>query len=297
MRRCQGIGGGDVEVAGHNRASVNPDGVGEGEVQRRRAVGGNISRLVKEVDLRGQPARQSNPCADGLSLAVQGEREGGVVVELFDPQDGRDRTHGDAMEHHVRVPAIGGRPIERLAGNPLAASQHAVVRPPDVDAGEHGSPVREGRGLIGKRPDVADADDPRAVVALHANDGVEAGPSLRVADIAGRTEARLHVQLRNARDDVGAVLEKVVGQREVAVVANQRRPEESGIRVVAAARDAERRAVPARANADQARAGPEQPLAVGLDHLHAIAVRVGGAERVGLASFHFRSAWPRRPSR
>jgi signal transduction histidine kinase len=87
---------------------------------------------------------------------MQRERRGGVVVELLGAEDGRQRTHRRAMDCHIRVPTVGRSSIERLSGNPLAARQHAVTAPSDVDSREHGPPVRNAWGLVGKRPDMAE---------------------------------------------------------------------------------------------------------------------------------------------
>jgi hypothetical protein len=63
--------------------------------------------------------------------------------------------------------------------------------------------------------------------------------STPIAPPAWRTEHCLGAEQRDAREHVRAVLEEVVRQREVAVIPDERRAQEGGVRVIAGVRDPE----------------------------------------------------------
>ena len=133
--------------------------------------------------------------------------------------------------------------------------------------------------------DVAGAEDRRLHVTLRANETGEAAPARRLALVGRHAEAGLDTERRTADDDVGAEIHVGARQRPVPGVADQRRAQESEIRVVAAARDAERRAIAAGTHADERRAVAEtaQLLDVQLHRPDATVVGIGGTERVGVA--------------
>ena len=76
------------------------------------------------------------------------------------------------------------------------------------------------------------------------------------------------------------MLQKVVGEREVSVVSNQRRAEKPRVRVVAARINPERRPVSPRAESGEGRSLVKQTLRIRFDDLKAVAVRVRRAERI-----------------
>src|SRR4029077_19880243 len=103
-----------------------------------------------------------------------------------------------------------------------------------------------------------------------------------LADVSRRAEARFERRARRAEHHVGAVLEERARQREEVVVADQRVALEPDVALIALARDAERRAVTADAQADETSRGPERALGVRVEHDGTVGVRIRGGERVGL---------------
>ncbi len=194
------------------------------------------------------------------------------------------------MDNRVGVPAARGRAVEGTTRDPLAAKLHALVHPTDVDTGEDALAVREPFRQVRRRLNTTDAGNERSRETLDADHGVHAGPSNRGADVGRPADARFDGQPRHPRDHFAAVLEIVVRQREIAVVADERRPEKSRVAVVAAARDPKGRAIPAAPDADYRMSRPEEPLAIRFDHLEAIGIWIRGSECVGVI---VRSSAPR----
>ena len=186
------------------------------------------------------------------------------------------------MHDRVRVPAVGRRALERPARHPFAAQLDSAVRPAQIDAREIAAAVFAGR-LQRLGPDVADAGDDRPIVALHAHDRIEARAAHAAADVGRRAERRLDLQARDADDEIGAVLEEVVRDAGVFVVADERRAQETGVRMVARAVDPERRAEAARAHADDRVVRAKHALGIGFDHLEPPAVRIRGRKAVVVA--------------
>ena len=105
---------------------------------------------------------------------------------------------------------------------------------------------------------------------------------LALPHISRHTDAGFEGETRRADDHVDALFEKIVRQGVVAVVADERRPHEAVVGVIAAAGDSEGRPIAARFDPEEPAARQEGPLAVGLDDLDAAVVRVGGAEHVAV---------------
>src|SRR5437867_8602677 len=142
------------------------------------------------------------------------------------------------MDDRVRVPSIGRHSVERLSGQPLAAERNALVHQPNIETREDGPAVGELRILIRHRPNSAHPDDERSLEALKAKDGIDVGAALCRPDVGRRSDAGFESQLRYADDHICPVLEKVVRESEVAIVANEGRSKESDVPLIAAARDA-----------------------------------------------------------
>src|SRR5262249_50991287 len=109
---------------------------------------------------------------------------------------------------------------------------------------------------------MAYADDERPVIALHADRFIITRSPLRTADVVGPSDAGFDEELRNACREHRALLHVVVGEREIPVIANQRRPDESRVGVVASSVDAEWRAKQPPPRTAHEPAGPDQSLGV-----------------------------------
>ena len=119
---------------------------------------------------------------------------------------------------------------------------------------------------------------------------------MQVVFVLRDAETDLAEQPRRAGHHAGAGFEKVVRQRPVAAVADERRAQESGVGVVAAAVEAERRPVAAGARAPQRARRDRGLLDVELHRPHAMVVGVRGAEGVGVLVPTCRPSSPRRRS-
>src|SRR5262249_61254008 len=107
-----------------------------------------------------------------------------------------------------------------------------------------------------------------------------AEPANRRADVRWSADAGLKRQPRRASFDVDTMFEKVVRQRPVPVVANERRADKPRVAMIARGRNAERHAEASGTYVDKPAARREQPLGVRFDHLQTVGIGVRRAERV-----------------
>src|SRR5438093_3653234 len=130
-----------------------------------------------------------------------------------------------------------------MALQELTAQLHAeAVRPADVGAGEHLASVRERGRHVRLASLMAHTNDERPVIALHPHRFIDAAAAVRAADVVRLADAGFNEELRQAGGEHRAALEIIVRERKVAVIANERRPNEAAVSVIAARVDAERRA-------------------------------------------------------
>ena len=278
---------------------VTANRVGDGKVERGAARVPERLGLPQHAGLGGEAMRQPHarperlPVRDplGVGLVVVGERPRRRVAEAFGPDDRGHRPHEAPMDDGVQVPALRFGTGPGPAGDVLAADDDAGVREAAIDAREVQAAGREAGRRVRFAADPADADDQRLVVRLGAHGAADAAASPGLADVSRRADAALDLEARRAGHDVDAALEEVVADRPVVVVAQQRRPQEALVGVVAARIDAERAAVLAAAHANEQTARPEHPLDVRFAQLDLPAVWVGSSERIGGVG---RSARPRR---
>ena len=99
--------------------------------------------------------------------------------------------------------------------------------------------VGQDREAYEEMKEFVDAGDQRSDEALDTHHRIDARPSNRGADIGRSSHARFDGQPRNACHHGGAMFEEVVGEAEVAVIADERRAEKSRVRVIARVRDSE----------------------------------------------------------
>ena len=165
-------------------------------------------------------------------------------------------------------------PFVRVPFQELTARlQSRRVRPAHVGARERLASDGKSRRQIRIAARVARADHELSAVALRANRRVDAFAPDGKADIVRTADAGFDEQLRHAGGEHRAVFEPVVRDAEISVVANQRRPQESRVAVIAAAVDAERHAESSGAHAEHRAARAEISLRVDFHQPHASAVR------------------------
>jgi hypothetical protein len=183
------------------------------------------------------------------------------------------------MDDGVCVPAGGSGAIKRLARDPFAAELDAFAHPSQIEPCELHPSMNEAPLQIGRRPDVAQADDERAGGALSANYRIETRLTGRGADVAGPAEACCEGQPGHSQRDGGTLLEEVVRKREVAILANKRRTQESHVGVIAGVVNAKGGLETSRADSHDLSERLEHSLGERLDDLRAVAVRIGRAKR------------------
>ena len=115
---------------------------------------------------------------------------------------------------------------------------------------------------------------------LRANDAVEPRATNRLAHVLRHAEAGLDLEMRHAAKQVHPALEKVVRDREVPVVADERRAKKACVSVVGLVIEAERRAVTTHSYCSHEAVAADELLAVGLAQFHTIVVGVRTAEGV-----------------
>ena len=177
-----------------------------------------------------EPLEQANarpPCSAGHTRHAAGRRHArrSAQIAVTGPMAGRWTITSAA--------AVCRGAIERLPRYPLPTDLDAAAHPADIDTGERRAAARVLRGLIRIRVAVADAHDQGSERGLSAHHCVQPFAPPRFAHVGRSAEAHFEREPWDANHHVGAVLQKGIGQREVIVVANQRRAQEASVGVVA----------------------------------------------------------------
>ena len=232
--------------------------------------------MTLTVPLRHDPKRTRPPGGEPMEVQ-RSRRRIRRVVEPFDAGDRGHRSHAGAVHDRVDVAAACGDTVEGTPEDPFAPNLHAARGPAGVHAVEDRAPRRKtAERFVAAGVEAARPDDQGLVVPLHADGGAELLPAPEQPFIQRNAEARFRVEPRRAGDDVDAPFHERIREREVLAVADERGPGEPRIGVIAAQRQAERRAVASAANAQQAAARPEHLLDVDLHGTEPSVVRIRG---------------------
>ena len=222
---------------------------------------------------RTTPPVPATPARAPAVISLRDERRsaGAVVVQPFGTASAVTGPIAGAMHDQVDVAAAwscvpsNGRPPSHSprTGRRLASSARRRRR--------SAPGRRETLRHVGRRVDEARADDERADAAL-----ARAAPHRcrRVAESPRRRRrgapTLTSIDAAAPDDHVRAVLQIAARQRVVIAVADERRPQEPEVGVIAGRRDAERRAVPPGLDGAQAAGFGPDVFDVGLDDLDAV---------------------------